>query len=727
MAEGAANVVPAPRPSASRLRTGVTAGGARQVDGYSATAACAEMVGAPSGPVVNDIESVWTRRKCQATRGSRSALATVAFGGVVALQAPSAAQQFHRMVQSRGPHPCSPALQAFAWAAPCGCSFGSHEPRPELKCCEASSASAAPKRHKGLAMAAPGTIVPATTILVSPATTPSMAMVSATLLASGLVVFRKGFGRQSMHASRVRMRSTNSPATARDSSPIFATIMSLQQNWKAAVAEIAAEAKYKTSSCSDDRWDFGVLFVKGYDASVIALTKDLDLALGMRGKLLGVAVEGTAGTLIDGAVGSAHKWDGPSLQLVAAKLPPQESLGSSEDASARVPASDGTAGIPRAIPFFIGKKGLQDFSYLVMRLQAQVRVRGAEENPTTRAWREFLGTGDCHPNGILLFVDPLASKYVVKTVLAGLDLAFPRALKFGGVCADLPPTTSRLAVALADGHFRDYDEDFGVAGLLLPSCVALHGVSSPSSVRVGPELRVTRANGQIVSELNDVPAAQMLAATIRDAGPLNRVLIKRSGILIGMEAPRQPLDGERSQVYDDIWGSSNRAPSYAELQRQATSGDWLVRSVEPLPDGSVVIRREDLKRVPPRVGPAWLRCQLHVHDDMWARDEFKLSLQRYLGARMMLPYAGELMGVLVCACSCRSRGAESDSEEWTTAEMREVFGEGLPMASVATNGEISPPGVSLGGSDKTRTTWQGHTTSCCFLTYEASACQPSAK
>ena len=50
------------------------------------------------------------------------------------------------------------------------------------------------------------------------------------------------------------------------------------------------------------------------------------------------------------------------------------------------------------------------------------------------------------------------------------------------------------------------------------------------------------------------------------------------------------------QVYDDIWGSSQRAPSYASLRRQAAPSDWLVRSLEPLPGGGVVIRRENLKQ-----------------------------------------------------------------------------------------------------------------------------------
>ena len=45
------------------------------------------------------------------------------------------------------------------------------------------------------------------------------------------------------------------------------------------------------------------------------------------------------------------------------------------------------------------------------------------------------------------------------------------------------------------------------------------------------------------------------------------------------------------------------------------------------------------------MGPAWLRCQLHVFDERQGKQELQLMLQRYMGARMTLPHAGVVFGV----------------------------------------------------------------------------------
>jgi len=180
---------------------------------------------------------------------------------------------------------------------------------------------------------------------------------------------------------------------------------------------------------------------------------------------------------------------------------------------------------------------------------------------------------------------------------------------------------------------------------------------------------------------------------------------------MGLEAPK-PLDADKSKVYDDIWGSSKAPPSYTKLANTAAGSDWLVRSLDVLPNKTIVVRRDDLKQVPRRVGVAWLRCQLHVRDSVRAGEELRLMIQRYLGARMFLPKATVPIGALVCAC-----------QSWKEAEvgiqeLQEALGSQLTVASAGTHGEIAAPGISLGGVDAKRTMRQGHTMSCCLLSYE---------
>jgi len=216
-----------------------------------------------------------------------------------------------------------------------------------------------------------------------------------------------------------------------------------------------------------------------------------------------------------------------------------------------------------------------------------------------------------------------------------------------------------------------------------------------------------------------------LAEVSRDAAPLQQLLVGRSGFLMGLEAPPQ-IDTNQSEVWDgsESWGSSERAPSYATLQKQAAGSDWLVRSIESLPDGQLVIRRDDLKKVPPRVGPAWLRCQLHVQDLRWARKELEVMLQRYLAARMFTQGLDRPFGAFLCACSNTALDESelgpngSIAAEMGVAELTEVLGNGKLIFGALTPGEVGPPGIAMGGSGRKRTTRQGHTVSFCLFSYE---------
>lgn len=492
--------------------------------------------------------------------------------------------------------------------------------------------------------------------------------------------------------------------------PLFANIMSTQADWKAAVAEIKAEAMYELRSRSTASWDFGIVFVSGYDnISVADVAQSLDTQLGTGGRLLGVATDGCAGWGTDMKRRSqALPGQGKGILLVAIKMPEE-------------PSEAAKASWSQAKPFFINKEELLKISSLICRFQGSVRVRGADEPATPRAWRHYLGLqkSDDLPKGMLLFVDPLASKYTVQTIIDGLDMALPLTVKLGGVAADLPPPRARLAMAgLPVGNLGAATA--GVVGILLPPQLNLHTVASPGVVPVGPEMRVTLADGQVVSEINGEAASKALEDVGRNAGPLERLLIERSGFLLGLEAPRQQMDPDRSKTWDDTWASSARAPAYSWLQKQATASDWLVRSIELLPSGAIVVRREDLKRVPPRVGPAWLRCRLHVQDHRRARGELRLMLQRYLGARMMIPKpTPPPFGALVCACHTWVSASDTFGDgEVGVAELDEVFGKQMSVACVATNLEVAPPGVAIGGIDQRRTTRQGHTASFAFLSYE---------
>ncbi|CAK9042481.1 FIST domain-containing protein, partial [Durusdinium trenchii] len=328
--------------------------------------------------------------------------------------------------------------------------------------------------------------------------------------------------------SRVSRRATPSDAA------VFCSALSTCPDWRSAVAELSAEATYKLRSRERRGWDFALVHVTGHDGiSVSDVTLALDQSLGTKGNCLGVAVNGCGGPGTDhhrqSHVGRAV------IQLVAVQLP----------------VKPGRPNVSSAKSFFVGQRELQQISGLVCQLQNRTRVIGAQESALPRAWRQFLGVleNEERPKGILLFIDPLASKYVVGTTLSALDLAFPTAVKCGGVCADLLPSRKRLCVAAyerarlagagAAPSGVDEPEMGGVAGILLPADVSIHSVVSTGSSRVGPELRVTSAQGQVIKQMQfdddkeAHPAAEMLQAVCRQATPLQQLLIERSGFLLG--------------------------------------------------------------------------------------------------------------------------------------------------------------------------------------------------
>jgi len=240
---------------------------------------------------------------------------------------------------------------------------------------------------------------------------------------------------------------------------------------------------------------------------------------------------------------------------------------------------------------------------------------------------------------------------------------------------------------------------------------------SPGSVRVGPELRLTLADGYLVKEINGETPAKALAEVSRGAGPLEQLLVERSGFLLGLEAPRQ-LSENTAWDGSESWGTSMRAPSYTKMMKQSAGSDWLVRSIEPSANGALVVRREDLKKIPRRVGPAWFRCQLHVLDLRWARKELQLMLQRYLSVRMFLQNLQAPFGAMVCQCSTTVSSQESVGGELGYMELNNVLGKDLPIAGALTHGELAPPGIYMGGFENKRTTRQGHTVSMCLFSYE---------
>eukprot|EP00929_Paragymnodinium_shiwhaense_P014512 TRINITY_DN122423_c0_g1_i1.p1 TRINITY_DN122423_c0_g1~~TRINITY_DN122423_c0_g1_i1.p1 ORF type:complete len:603 (+),score=119.53 TRINITY_DN122423_c0_g1_i1:119-1927(+) len=493
--------------------------------------------------------------------------------------------------------------------------------------------------------------------------------------------------------------------------PICASILSTRSAWRSAVHEIVQEAKYLTARRSHKQWDFAVAFVHGHDeVSVAEIANKLDTGIGTNGALLAVAVDGCSGDLKNQSRGSASN-GGCGISLCGIQLPTKMKPRGS------ISMHHGKPELTEAVPFFLGKKELMEISSLVMQYQSESDLRSFGASVNARAWRKYLGVPEtAEINGVMLFQDPLSSNYVKKQVVAGLDLAFPYAVKCGGVASDLIPSRLRMALAGSRGNRRQFaaaPEDAGVAGMILPSKMSLHTIVTPGAMAIGPELQISEADKHVISKINNEPARDLLATMTRQMNDVAQMLIDRSGLLIGLEAPAQINFDNLSRM-----NSASSKDSAAEAKMPMLQ-DWVLRSFEEMLSGdSIILRRENLKRIPARVGPQTLRMKLHVQDCTWAQAEETLNFQRYQGTRMMMSQESVPFGGMALTCRRWAQRAQAIGEEEVGCRaIKQALGD-LPVAGARVCGEVAPAGITTGGTKQCRTAQHGYSSASCVFSYE---------
>jgi small ligand-binding sensory domain FIST len=454
------------------------------------------------------------------------------------------------------------------------------------------------------------------------------------------------------------------------------------------------------------RWDFGVAFISGFDSqndAVVGVTAKLDKTLGTEGGFLGVASAGSIGR---------------SQERQRLVLSANDSLSSITVTAVRLPRqADGTLGegVQEARPFVVGKEELMQISQLALNIQDSSRsdpsgnIKSARHS-TPLAWRKFLGQeGEHEAKSMLLFADPTTSQYVEENVLGGLDLAFPKASKVGGVCTHLRPS-GRLAASPGAG-LPPVEVEGKIAGIILPSSVAIHALVTRSAFAMGQRLEITKAQGHIVTEINGESPQKVLQDIRKTATPLEEVLIGRSGFLLGVESPKEP-EASNTNV------SGNLPPS---VTRGNVDSKWLMRSFEAMPGGELYVRNHDFKSIPRKVGLQRKTIQLHVQDEYQTRESGRLMLERYGGARMMMDSAPACFGVLTFQCPRSQPGtAGLPSADEHEEQLRSMLGlEELAVAGCILRGEFGPTGMALGGYDAQRTARHSHTVTTCVLCYSA--------
>ncbi len=264
-----------------------------------------------------------------------------------------------------------------------------------------------------------------------------------------------------------------------------------------------------------------------------------------------------------------------------------------------------------------------------------------------RRWSEFLGTPAGEDPRFLLFVHPFTIQ--ADELVTALDQAFPRGRVVGGLSSG-GGSPDTIALFMGNHSFTE-----GVVGVALWGDIDFDIIVAQGCRPIGPNLRVTRAFGPDIFELDGEPALSRVMGILRTLPEEDRDLAKHS-LFVGVAMEAHEKEGERG--YD---------------------GGYLIRNIMGADPGSNVVR----------VGHMFHQGQtvrLQLRDSETARDELASLLGRY---RPLAPSPSEAAAFLF---SCTGRGVNLYGQEGHDSRLLLENLGSLPLAGFFCNGEIGPVG-----------------------------------
>src|SRR5258708_29225015 len=152
------------------------------------------------------------------------------------------------------------------------------------------------------------------------------------------------------------------------------------------------------------------------------------------------------------------------------------------------------------------------------------------------AWHAAIGVAPQARPKLLLLADPLTLD--AGALLTGLDLAYPRSSKFGGLASGgTEPGANRLF--LRDEVFRS-----GVVGVALSGHLQVETIVAQGCRPIGRPLLVPRCHGNVLLELDQRPPLEWLGALHQAPPPRDRELFPPPPLL-GLATKRAQVDYPR--------------------------------------------------------------------------------------------------------------------------------------------------------------------------------------
>jgi small ligand-binding sensory domain FIST len=333
-----------------------------------------------------------------------------------------------------------------------------------------------------------------------------------------------------------------------------------------------------------------------------SLVEGADVAELLHARLPRAVLVGCSG---DGIIGANHEVEGaPALSLTGALLP----------------------GV-RLLPFHVDTNLLP------------------EPDARPEEWHQLLRVSPEQRPSLLIIGDPFTCD--AEALVAGLDKAYPEALKVGGLASgSREPGSTRLF--LGGNSWRT-----GAVGLAMMGNVVVDAIVAQGCRPIGTPLLVTRCEGNVLLRLNERPPIEVLRELHQSLDARDQTLFRHS-LFLGIEMKKNQVEYQQ--------------------------GDFLVRNIVGVdPQTGAIAVGATLE--------PYQAVQFHLRDARTAAEDLTRMLQRYREERGQ---GAAPQGALLF--SCLGRGMHLYGRPDHDTSLFEGALGAVPLGGFFCNGEIGPVG-----------------------------------
>ncbi|MCH7606210.1 MAG: FIST C-terminal domain-containing protein [Chloroflexi bacterium] len=258
------------------------------------------------------------------------------------------------------------------------------------------------------------------------------------------------------------------------------------------------------------------------------------------------------------------------------------------------------------------------------------------------SWEDLVKVSEGQDPQFVMLADPFS--FAVQNLLMGLDFAFARSAKIGGLASGGNQLGDN-ALFLGDQTYRS-----GAVGLALHGNITVDTVVAQGCRPVGHSMRVTQSRRNVLVELDGQPPLTVLKELFERSNDRDRELMRNS-LFLGV-------------VMD-------------ELLDDPQQGDFLIRNVVGMDDRTGVLAIGEMLKEGQLV-------QFHLRDAETSADDLTAVLDRYA----MDNRENQVQGALLFSCLGRGQYLYGRPNH-DTGIFQDKLGQ-VPLGGFFCNGEIGP-------------------------------------